>query len=286
MIPANFEYESPRELSEVLALLAKREDAKILAGGHSLLPALKLRLAAPALLVDLSRVAGLNYIKEAGDVIRIGATTTHAEIVASGLLQARSPLLPKAAAQIGDIQVRNRGTIGGSLAHADPAADYPAVILALDAELVAMSQKGERTIAGRDFFTGLFSTALAGDELITEVRIPASNSAGTAYQKFSHPASGFAVVGVAVVARMLGSNIASAAVGITGVAQRAYRASVVERALANKPTSAIAEAAAHAAEGVLDALNDSFASAEYRRHLAAVYTRRALEEAVGGTGRR
>ncbi len=286
MIPANFEYESPRELGEVLELLAKRDDAKILAGGHSLLPAMKLRLSAPALLVDLSRVAGLNYIKEAGDVIRIGATTTHAEIAASGLLQARSPLLPKAAAQIGDTQVRNRGTIGGSLAHADPAADYPASILALDAELVVMSQKGERNIAARDFFTGLFSTALASDELITEVRIPASNGAGTAYQKFSHPASGFAVVGVAVVARMLGSNIASAAVAITGVAQRAYRASQVERALANKPASAIAEASAHAAEGVLDALNDTFASAEYRRHLAAVYTRRALEEAVGGAGRR
>ena len=286
MIPANFEYESPRELGEVLELLAKREDAKVLAGGHSLLPAMKLRLSAPAMLVDLSRVAGLNYIKEAGDVIRIGATTTHAEIVASGLLQARSPLLPKTAAQIGDTQVRNRGTIGGSLAHADPAADYPAAILALDAELVVMSQKGERTIAARDFFTGLFSTALSSHELITEVRIPASNGAGVAYQKFSHPASGFAVVGVAVVTRMVGANIASAAVGITGVAQRAYRASQVERALASKPAGAIAEAAAHAADGVLDALNDSFASSEYRRHLAVVYTRRALEEAVGGAGRR
>ena len=239
-----------------------------------------------ALLVDLGRVAGLNYIREAGEVIRIGATTTHAEIAASGLLQAHSPLLAKAAAHIGDTQVRNRGTIGGNLAHADPAADYPAAILALNADLVVMSQKGERSIAARDFFTGLFSTALQSDELLTEIRIPTTNSAGTAYQKFAHPASGFAVVGVAVVVRMLGANIASASVGITGVAQRAYRATAVESALAGKPVTAIAAAAAHAAAGVIDALSDSYASADYRRHLAAVYTRRALEEAVNGAARR
>lgn len=281
MIPASFDYESPRELTDVLALLASREDAKVLAGGHSLLPALKLRLAAPGLLVDLGRVTGLNYIREAGDRIRIGATTTHAEIAASGLLHAHSPLISQSAACIGDVQVRNRGTIGGSLAHADPAADYPAAILALDAELVVMSQKGERTIAARDFFTGLFATTLRPDELLTEVRIPVTNGAGVSYKKFAHPASGFAVVGVAAVVRMNGANIASAAVGVTGVAHCAYRASAVEKALKGKPVSAIAAAAGHAADKV-DALGDHFASADYRRHIAVVYARRALEEAVRG----
>ena len=281
MIPASFDYESPRELAEVLALLASRDDAKILAGGHSLLPAMKLRLAAPGLLVDLGRVSGLNYIREAGDWVRIGATTTHAEIAASGLLHVHSPLLGQTAACIGDVQVRNRGTIGGSLAHADPAADYPAAILALDAELVAMSQKGERTIPARKFFTGLFTTALRPDELLTEVRVPVTSGWGVSYKKFAHPASGFAVVGVAAVVRMKGGKIAEAAVAVTGLSAHAYRASAVEKALQRKPESAIAAASALAARRV-EALSDYFASADYRRHLAVVYTRRALEEAVAG----
>lgn len=237
MIPAQFEYESPRELNEVLALLASREDAKLLAGGHSLLPAMKLRLASPAVLVDLSRVAGLNYIREAGDTMHIGAMTTHA----------------------------------------DPAADYPAAVLALDADVVAMSKRGERIIPARDFFTGLFTTALAPDEVITEVRVPVTGPAATTYKKFAHPASGMAVVGVAVVVKMRAATIGSAAIGITGVAQFAYRATAVEKALVGKSASGIPSACDFAADGV-EVLGDYFASVEYRSHLARVYTRRALQE--------
>src|SRR5438309_4893610 len=171
MIPANFDYESPRTLSEALDLLASREDAKILAGGHSLLPAMKLRLAQPAMLVDLGRVSGLSYIRDSGK-IAIGAMTTHAEVAGSKDLLKSSPLLALAAAQIGDTQVRNRGTLGGSLAQAHPAADYPAAVLALDAEIVANSHSGVRVIPATNFFNGMFSTALRNDEIITEVRVP------------------------------------------------------------------------------------------------------------------
>jgi len=284
MIPAAFEYESPRTLGEALALLASRADAKLLAGGHSLLPAMKLRVAAPATLIDLGRIDGLSYIRNAGDKIAIGAMTTHAEIAASELLRAASPLLAEAASHIGDVQVRNRGTLGGSLAHADPAADYPAAILALDAEMVAMSERGERVIPARKFFTGLMTSALRPNEILTEVRIPKTTGAGTAYQKFHHPASGFAVVGVAAVVKLRGANVASAAVGITGVGMHAYRAAAVEAALRGKPLSAIA-AAAEKAAGKIEALGDTYASADYRRHLAQVFTRRALAAAAQAAGK-
>ncbi|MGH9670699.1 MAG: FAD binding domain-containing protein [Terriglobales bacterium] len=284
MIPAAFEYESPRTLGEALALLASRADAKLLAGGHSLLPAMKLRVAAPATLIDLGRIAGLSYVRNAGENIAIGAMTTHAEIAASQLLHGMSPLLAETAARIGDVQVRNRGTIGGSLAHADPAADYPAAILALNAEMVAMSEKGERVIPARKFFTGLMGTALRADEILTEIRIPKTAGAGTAYKKFHHPASGFAVVGVAAVVKLRGGNIESAAVGITGVGQNAYRASGVEAALRGKPLSAIGKASEKAAEKV-EALSDTYASADYRRHLAQVFARRALEAAARAAGK-
>ena len=288
MIPAAFEYESPRTLGEALALLASRPDAKLLAGGHSLLPAMKLRVAAPATLIDLGRITGLAYIRNAGEKIAIGAMTTHAEIAGCDLLYAASPLLAETAAHIGDVQVRNRGTIGGSLAHADPAADYPAAILALDAEMVAMSERGERVIPARKFFTGLMGTALRPNEILTEVRVPRTGGkaggSGTAYKKFHHPASGFAVVGVAAVVKLRGGNIASAAVGITGVGMHAYRAAAVEAALRGKPLSAIAKAAEKAA-GKIEALGDSYASAEYRRHLAHVFTRRALQAAAQAAGK-
>ena len=280
MIPAEFEYESPSELNEVLALLASREDAKLLAGGHSLLPAMKLRLASPAVLVDLSRIAGLSYIREGGGTVHIGAMTTHAEVAASSLMHKVSPLLSQTAREIGDVQVRNRGTIGGSLAHADPSADYPAAILALDADIVAMSTRGERIIPARDFFTGLFTTALASDEVITEVRVPATEpAAATAYKKFAHPASGMAVVGVAVVVKARGTTIESAAIGITGVAQFAYRAIAVEKNLRGKPAGAIAAACEFVTDGV-EVLGDHFASGEYRSHLARVYTRRAVQQCI------
>jgi carbon-monoxide dehydrogenase medium subunit len=280
MIAANFDYESPRTLSEALELLSSREDAKILAGGHSLLPAMKLRLATPALLVDIGRISGLNYIREVGDRISIGAMTTHVDVVSSAVLRRYSPLLAQAAEQIGDTQVRNCGTIGGSLAQAHPAADYPAAVLALDADIIATSRNGERPIRARDFFTGMFSTALRPDEIITEVRIPKTDGQGVAYKKHHHPASGFAVVGVAVRLNTSSGRIDTVAIGITGVSHNAYRAAGVENALRGKPATAIQDAATRAAN-VVEVLGDYYASAEYRKHLASVLTRRALEQAAG-----
>jgi aerobic carbon-monoxide dehydrogenase medium subunit len=279
MIPASFDYESPRTLSEALDLLSTHQDAKILAGGHSLLPAMKLRLAQPATLIDIGRIGGLSYVKEFGDGIAIGATTTHAEVAASEALHKNSPLLALTAAHIGDIQVRNRGTIGGSLAQAHPAADYPAAVLALDAEIVAHSRSGERLVPATKFFTGMFSTALRNDEILTEIRIPRTTGEGVTYKKFHHPASGYAVVGVAVRLKFCGSNIESAAIGITGVADVAYRATAVEITLRGKTVSAVTEASSRAAAGV-DVIGDYFASAEYRQHLVTVMTRRALEDAA------
>jgi carbon-monoxide dehydrogenase medium subunit len=278
MIAANFDYESPSTLKEALEMLASREDAKVLAGGHSLLPAMKLRLAAPSVLVDIGRIGGLSFIREAGDKIAIGAMTTHAEVAGSDLLHRSSPLLVQVATQIGDTQVRNRGTIGGSVAQAHPAADYPAGVLALDAQIVAQSRSGERVIPATEFFTGMFSTALRSDEIITEIRVPKTTGEEVAYKKFHHPASGYAVVGIAVRLKQSGNKIDSAAVGITGVGPIAYRASAVESTLRGKTSAAFAEAASHAADSV-DVLGDYFASSEYRQHLATVMTRRALEAA-------
>lgn len=280
MIAAKFDYESPRTLREALELLSSRGDAKVLAGGHSLLPAMKLRLATPALLVDIGRVAGLNYIREQGDRISIGAMTTHADVMSSAVLQRNSPLLSLAASQIGDTQVRNCGTIGGSLAQAHPAADYPAAVLALDAEIAVTSRSGERAIKARDFFTGMFSTSLKPDEIITEVRIPKTDGQGVAYKKHHHPASGFAVVGVAIRLQGSSGRTDEVAVGITGVSHIAYRATAVEAGLRGKPFSAINDAALHAVDDV-EVLGDYYASAEYRKHLATVLTRRALEQAAG-----
>ena len=281
MIAASFDYQSPRSLSEALELLSSNQDAKLLAGGHSLLPAMKLRLATPAMLIDVGRISGLDGIREAGDKIAIGALTTHAAVASSKLLHNASPLLAQAAENIGDIQVRNRGTIGGSLAQAHPAADYPAAVLALDAEIIAKSRTGERSVPARDFFTGMFTTALRPDEMITEVRVPKTTGSSTLYRKFHHPASGYAVVGVAAVMKAAGGKIESVAIGITGVGQVAYRATVVENALRGKPLSAIEDASMHAADAV-EALGDSYASAEYRQHLARVFTHRVLEELTSG----
>jgi carbon-monoxide dehydrogenase medium subunit len=282
MIPAAFNYESPGTLNEALALLESNPEAKLLAGGHSLLPAMKLRLATPAALIDLGRIPDLDYIRDSGDHVSIGALTPHVAVASSDLLRRMSPLLAEAADSIGDVQVRNRGTIGGSLAQAHPNADYPAAILALDAEIVTVSRSGERVIPAREFFTGMFTTALNEKEIITEVRVPKTTGAGVAYKKFAHPASGYAVVGVAAVVRKRGSSIESASIGITGVGETAYRATVVENALRGQPVSAIADASQHAADRI-EALGDPFASPDYRRHLAAVFTRRALETALERT---
>ncbi len=283
MIPAQFDYIAAKSLDEALTLLAKhKDDAKILAGGHSLIPAMKLRLMQPAVLIDISKIKDLAYIREEGGQIRIGAMTTHYQVESSDLLRRVCPLLPQTATHLGDVQVRNRGTIGGSLVHADPAADWPAPILALDAELIVIGPKGERAIKATDFFVDLLTTALNAGEILREVRFiaPKGNS-GQSYMKFRHPASGFAVVGVAVTLTRDGGKCQSAGVGITGAAPKPYKAGAVEKALkgAMLDAKSLAAAAAHAADGV-DVNSDLFASSEYRKHLAEIYTRRALEQAA------
>lgn len=284
MIPAQFDYLTPATLSEAIALLGQHPDeAKILAGGHSLIPAMKLRLATPQILVDLGRIKDLSYIREEGGQIRIGAMTTHYQLEASDRLREICPLLPECAAQIGDVQVRNKGTIGGSLAHADPAADWPAAVIALNAEMVVVSASGERVIRADDFFVDMLTTAIGAGDILREIRInPASGRFGQAYMKVPQPASGFAVVGVAVnLTRDQAGNCGSIGVGITGVASKVYRASGVENALRGAALDAqtIAAAAAHATDGV-SANGDLYASDTYRIHLAEVYTRRAIESAA------
>ncbi|HXT63640.1 MAG TPA: xanthine dehydrogenase family protein subunit M [Pyrinomonadaceae bacterium] len=287
MIPASFDYKRANSIDEALNLLAQNEDAKILAGGHSLIPAMKLRLAMPSMLVDIARIKDLSYIREDAGQIRIGAMTTHYQIEASDLLKKICPLLPECASHIGDLQVRNKGTIGGSIAHSDPAGDWPAAMLALNADLVAVSKNGERTIKADDFFVDLLTTALEPGEILREIRIHKSpGSTGHAYVKMPHPASGFAVVGVAASLSFNGGGQCnSAGIGITGVSSKAYRASGVESSLtgANLNEDMIGTASARATEGV-DVNGDVFASEEYRRHLAAVYTRRAIAAAVGRAG--
>ena len=277
MYPANFDYARPATVDEAIALLAKHGDAaKVLAGGHSLIPAMKLRLAQPRVVVDIGRIETLNYVREARGAIAIGAMTTHAEIESSPLLRDRSPLLPETASHIGDMQVRNKGTIGGSLAHADPAADYPAAILALEAEIDLAGPRGRRTVKASAFFVDLLQTAIEPNEILTEIRVPAT-AKSVAYVKTEQKASGFALVGVAAI---VGADLVR--IGITGVAAKAYRAAAVEQLLAGQrpPTAqAIALAAAHAADGV-EPLSDIHASAEFRAHLAEVNTRRAIERAL------
>lgn len=299
MIPAAFEYHVAKSLDEALRLLDQHGDeAKVLAGGHSLLPLMKLRLAAPRYVVDIGRIKQLDYIREHNGSIAIGAMATHAAIESSALLKTKCALLAETAGEIGDVQVRNRGTIGGSLAHADPAADYPAAILALEAEIVASSTAGERTIAASDFFVDLLTTQLRPGEMLTEVRVPSVASAlapkngartGAAYAKLHQPASGFALVGAAARVTLAANGVIERAViGVTGVAAKAYRAMAVEKALAGQKPSEklLAEAVRGAAKGV-DVLSDLHASRDYRKEMAAVFVRRALESAIArATGSR
>ena len=272
MIPDNFEYVAPASLSEALQVLAQRGDeAKVLAGGHSLIPLMKLRLASPGLLVDISRIAELRGITREGDGLRVGAMTTHAEIASSAVIAEIAPALSQAAAVIGDRQVRSRGTIGGSIAHNDPAADLPAVLLALDAQVVAKSSTSERLIPAQSFFRSMLETDLRPDELVTEIRVPASPK--SAYAKLPNPASHYAIVGVAAVHANGNTRI-----GITGAAPVAYRALTAESSLAGKTLTAdaIADASSKAHDG-RELLSDIHASAEYRAHLIAVMTKRALQ---------
>ncbi len=285
MIPAPFDYHTPKTLEEAVSLLAQDTDgAKILAGGHSLIPAMKLRLAQPQALIDIGRIKSLSYIREEGGKILIGATTTHYQIESSDLLKSICPLLPECAASIGDVQVRNKGTIGGSLAHSDPAGDWPAAAIALGAELVAVGSKGERVLKADEFFVNLLTTALEPGEILREIRIVKPKGRfGQAYQKVPHPASGFAVVGIAVNLIVGTDGICeSASVGVTGLASKAYRAEGVQSSLVG--TGLDEEALAKAAEKVCDGIDpnsDLYASGEYRCHLAKVHTKRALKTATG-----
>ena len=284
MIPANFDYIAAKSLDEALSLLAKhKDDAKILAGGHSLLPAMKLRLMQPKVLIDIGKIKDLSYIKEEGGQIRIGAMTTHFQIETSAVLQRVCPLLPETATHLGAMQVRNKGTIGGSVAHAAPAADWPAAVIALGAEIVAVGPKGERAIKADDFFVDMLTTALQPGELVKEIRFAApKGKVGQAYMKVRHPASGFAVVGIAVTLTADGGKCSSIGVGVTGVSPKPYRAKGVEAGLKGNALDAktFAAAAAHAADGV-DTNTDLYATGDYRKHLAEIYTRRALEAAAG-----
>jgi len=283
MIAAQFDYKVPKSLDEAVSLLAADPDgAKVLAGGHSLIPAMKLRLAQPQTLIDIARLKDLAYIREDGDQILIGATTTHYQIESSELLQRICPLLPECAASIGDVQVRNKGTIGGSVAHSDPAGDWPAAVIALRAQLLLTGPNGDRSVNADDFFVDLLTTDLQPGEILREIRIkkPAGRF-GQAYQKVRHPASGFAVVGIAVSINLKADgSCESASIGVTGVGVKAYRASATESALVNTTLDdAAANTAASKVSDGIDPNADLYASGDYRCHLAQVHTRRAIAAA-------
>ncbi len=284
MITHPFTYQAPATIEEAVQQLGTSGDAKVIAGGHSLLPLMKLGLAQPETLVDLRRIASLRQIRtEADGTIVIGALVTHRDLAHDQTVRPKLAALADAAGEVGDLQVRARGTIGGSLAHADPAADEPAPTLAYDATIRAIGPKGRRDIAARDFFKGTFETALAADEILAEVRYPApTGRTGGAYAKFAHPASGFAVTGVAAVVTIKSDGtIERTAIAVAGAAAAPYRATAAERALTGTKgdPKAIADAAAKAADGIT-ALSDLAASAEYRKHLVTVYAKRAIERAI------
>ncbi len=282
MIPSAFSYHAPTSVAEALSLLQQHGDeAKILAGGHSLLPAMKLRLASPGVLIDINQITELRGVVINGNV-NIGALTTWSAIETNAELASACPALAEAVELIGDIQVRNRGTIGGSLAHADPAADAPAVMLALNAQIRVAGPAGTRTIAADDFFTDMLSTALEPDELITSITLNKLGAGeGSAYSKFAHPASRYAIVGVAAYVKLNGGKVSACRVGVTGAGPKATRQTAVEQALLGSDggADAIAAAAAHAGED-MDILGDIHASESYRRAMTKVYVKRALTSAV------
>jgi len=285
MIPGSFEYYAPRSLSDAVNFLAAhRDDVKILSGGQSLLPLMKMRLSKPGFVVDIGRIPGLDTIAQEGNHIVIGAMATHAQIEYSDFLKKQCPLLPQTATTIADVQVRNRGTIGGSIAHADPAGDWPATILALDAEIKSVGPNGERWVKCHDFFLGLLMSVLEPDEIVTAIRVPVTGNDKTAYLKAAPRSSGFAVVGVAVRIAVDGAgNCSRAAVGITGVTDKAYRAERVEQILTGKKLDAklIENAAAEATRNI-EVIEDINGSSEYRTQLTHVYAARAIESALTG----
>jgi len=277
MIPQEFEYTAPATLQEALALIADGE-RKILAGGMSLIPLMKLRLASPAEVVDIGRVPGLGGIVESDGMVRIGATTTHHEVETSPIIRAKCPLLAETASHIGDVQVRNVGTMGGSVAHADPAADYPAALLALEARFRLVSATSDRVVDASDFFVDTFTTSLEPGEIVVEIQAPLEDaSEGYRYEKVAHPASGFAVVGVAARIKKSGDRITLARIGVTGMGPKAFRAREAERLL--ESGADVATAVATVGEGE-DANSDLYAAADYRRHLARIYAGRAVAAAI------
>ena len=280
--PAEFEYHSPTSLDKAIGFLSG-EDARALAGGHSLLPLMKLRLAEPGTIVDLGRIPGLDAIEEDGDAVEIGALATHAAVAASDVVRSRCLVLADTAEGIGDRQVRNRGTIGGSLAHADPGADYPTVVKALGATITAMGEGGEREIPADDFFTGIFTTSLQPGELVTSVRVPAVGSGtGAAYVKHRHPASGYAVAGVAAVLKVEDGKCSHARLvvgGVTGTPVVADDAANAMIGIAPVDEAAIAAAAEKVPAALTGAVGDTYASGDYRVHLATVMAKRAIAAA-------
>lgn len=284
MIPASFDYLAPKSLDEALSALGARgEDAKLIAGGHSLLPLMKLRLANPKVLIDIGRIRNLNEIRAAKDQLVVGALATHFQIESSALLQKNCPLLPQTARTIGDVQVRNRGTIGGSVVHADPAADWPAAMLALGGRLKLRGRTGERMIDAEKFFLGPMTTAIEASEILTEIHLPmAPRRSGYSYGKMAQQASGFAIVGVAVSLCLdAKGRCKDVGIGITGLSDTPFRARKAEARLrGNKITTKLADACAAEVAAGIDPLDDLHAAADYRAHLARVYTARAIQEAA------
>ncbi len=283
MFAPSFDYYRAGAVREALALMQQHPGAKLLAGGHSLIPLLKLRLTTPTALIDIGRIPELKGIASSGGTIRIGALTTHAELATSPVLNAECPMLCDAAAHIGDAQVRNCGTIGGNVAHADPASDLPTVLVALDARFVVASSKGERTVSASEFFQGMMTTALDASEILTAIEVPSKKTGqGMAYIKFSHPASRYAVIGAAAVVTMKGGSCEAAQVVIGGLVPVPARLRDVEAAVKGaRPSDDVTAKAAAAAAKQLggDILGDIFASAEYRKAVAPVYVKRALAAA-------
>ncbi len=282
MIPAAFEYFAPATVDEALGLLREHSDAKVLAGGQSLMPALRLRLAAPEVIVDIQKIDDLRGVRDDGDALVIGAMTPHSTVESDPLIAEHARLIALATATVGDPQIRHRGTFGGSLAHADPAADLPAVAVALDASFVIAGPGGRRTVPASEFFEGVFSTALGEDELLVEVRVPKYTGWGAHYEKFNRVAQGWSIVSVAAAVRLDGDSIAEARVGLGNMGPTPVRATAVEAALVGQPATAdaVREAAARAADGT-SPVSDINGDADYRRHLATVLTRRAVLAAAG-----
>jgi carbon-monoxide dehydrogenase medium subunit len=288
MFASDFDYYRAGSIAEAQKLLAAHPGAKLLAGGHSLVPLLKLRLAAPSAVVDIGRIPELRGVARKNDVVRIGALTTHAELAASDDLRAGAPALAEAAAMIGDPAVRNRGTIGGNVAHGDPASDLPTVLVALGARMIAAASGRERVIPAEEFFTGIMATALAEDEILVAVEVDVAGRAqGSAYEKFSHPASRYAVLGAAALVTINDGRCAAARIAVGGLLPCARRAAAVEQALIGQPATdaSIAAAASHVTSDLgHDVTGDLFASAEYRAAMAPVYVKRAIAAAVARAG--